>query len=235
MSKRLLLLFLVSLPAVVLHAQWSAKDSLNLQRMLGGKEEIRLNMDAVKQIDFSKPMSAPRASKESPALRVDETLPEVLKKKKIVLTLHPYNVRTKYNWDPVYQRKIKLDADTWRMDLVTVTPTNWAKTPMDKGVRRSLEEIRASGVQQHLLGERANGMMVSSYSMNPSGAIKLGDKGATLSGGTVGGLDLMTVFTKDFWDKKGRATRERTLQVLQNYGDSTTILIPHPVLEPIAR
>lgn len=235
MAKQLLLFFLACLPAVVVRAQWTAKDSLNLQRMLGGKEEINLNMDAVKQIDFSKPMGAPRASKEVPGLRVDETLPNVLNKKKVVLTLHPYNAHTKYNWDPVYQQKIKIDADTWRMDLTTIVPTNWAQTPMDKGIRGSLEEIRASGVRQHMLGERANGMMVTSYSMNPSNAIKLGKKGATLNGGTIGGLDLMTIFTKDFWNKKGRDTRERTLQVLKSYGDSTTILIPHPILEPINR
>lgn len=235
LTRNCLLVIVFCLPAVVAHAQWTVKDSLNLQRMLGGKEEIKLNLDAVKKIDFSKPMGAPSASKDKPGLRVDETLPNVLNKKKIVLTLHPYNAHTKYNWDPIYQQKIKIDADTWRMDLTTIIPTNWAKNPMDKGIRSSLEEIRASGVQQHLLGERANGMMVTSYSMAPSNTIKLGKKGATLNGGTIGGLDLMTIFTKEFWDKSGRNRRSRTLQVLKSYGDSTTIFIPHPVLEPINR
>lgn len=32
--------------AVTLHAQWTAKDSVNLQRILNGKEDIKLNMDA---------------------------------------------------------------------------------------------------------------------------------------------------------------------------------------------
>lgn len=235
MTKRVLFLLLACLSALVARAQWTAKDSLSLQRILSGKEVIKLNMDAVKQIDLSTPLGAPRTVKDKSGLRVDETLPTVNNKKKIVLTLHPYSARTKYNWDPIYQRKIKIDADTWRMDLTTIIPTNWAKTPMDKGIRGSLEEIRASGVRRHMLGERANGMMVTSYSMSSPDAIKLGKKGATLNGGTVGGLDLMTVFTKDFWDKKGRATRERTLEVLKAYGDSTTILIPHSVLEPITR
>lgn len=235
MTKRVLFLLLACLSALVARAQWSAKDSLNLQRILGGKEEIKLNMDAVKQIDLSTPMGAPRAVTNKSWLQVDETLPTVNNKKKIILTLHPYTARTKYNWDPVYQRKIKVDTDTWRMDLTTIIPTNWAKTPMDKGIRGSLEEIRASGVRQHMLGERANGMMVTSYSMSPPDAIKLGKKGATLNGGTIGGLDLMTIFTKDFWDKKGRANRERTLEVLKAYGDSTTVLVPHSVLEPITR
>lgn len=40
---------------------------------------------------------------------------------------------------------------------------------------------------------------------------------------------LMAVFTKNFWDKKGRDRRERTLEVLRAYGDSTTVLINKPI------
>ena len=35
----------------------------------------------------------------------------------------------------------------------------------------------------------------------------------------------MAVFTKNFWDKKGKERRERTLEVLRAYGDSTTCLL----------
>jgi hypothetical protein len=52
----------------------------------------------------------------------------------------------------------------------------------------------------------------------------------TVNGGTIGGLDLMTIFTKDFWDKKGRNRRSRTLEVLKAYGDSTTVLLPEPIV-----
>lgn len=196
MVKRVLFLLLACLSALVSRAQWTAKDSLSLQRILGGKEEIKLNMDAVKQIDLSTPLGAPRTVKNKPGLRIDETLPTVNNKKKIVLTLHPYSVRTKYNWDPVYQRKIKVDAYSWRSN--------------------SFDRMIAMGLSR-------------------PDVIKLGKKGTTLSGGTIGGLDFMTLFTKDFWDKKGRATRERTLEVLKAYGDSTTVLVPHSVLEPITR
>lgn len=231
MMKRILLLLLLCPLASVVRAQWTAKDSLNLDRLLQGKEEIKLNIDVVKQIDFD-PLGAPRVSADKPWMHIDETLPEVRKKKKIVLTLHPYKASTKYNWDPVYQRKIDIDADTWKMNTTDLMPTNWAKSIVDKGIRRSVEEIRASGLHQNILGERANGMMVRSYTTTQP-VRKVSNKGATLTGNGVGGLDLMTVFTKDFWDKKGRKARARTLEVLKAYGDSTTVLIPHSVHEPI--
>ena len=40
--------------------------------------------------------------------------------------------------------------------------------------------------------------------------------------------------TKEFWNKKGRDNRARTLEVLRTYGDSTTVLINKPI-EQIAR
>lgn len=56
-----------------------------------------------------------------------------------------------------------------------------------------------------------------------------GGSGVYINGGTIGGLDLMAVFTKNFWDKKGRDRRKRTLEVLRAYGDSTTVLINKPI------
>ena len=52
-----------------------------------------------------------------------------------------------------------------------------------------------------------------------------------MAGVAIGGFNFMYVFTKDFWDKKGRERRARTLEVLKTYGDSTTVLIPKPVLQ----
>ena len=178
--------------------------------------DIKLNMDAVKQIDFNSSPTVHKMSKERPGLRLDETLPQVLEKKKVVLTLRPYTANTKYNWDPIYQKKIRVDADTWRGDpfveLYQTVPSNWAKNVYDKGIRSSYEEIRSSGLRHNLFGERANGMMVSTQSMVHTSAMKLGKSGVTVNGGTIGGLDLMTIFTKDFWDKKGRNRRSRTLE-----------------------
>ena len=28
----------------------------------------------------------------------------------------PYKANTRYNWDPIYQKKIKIDKNTWRGD-----------------------------------------------------------------------------------------------------------------------
>lgn len=138
--KRIVFLMLSLGMAVTLHAQWTAKDSVNLQRILNGKEDIKLNMDAVKQIDFNSSPTVPKMSKERPGLRLDETLPQVLEKKKVVLTLRPYTANTKYNWDPIYQKKIRVDADTWRGDpfveLYQTVPSNWAKNVYDKGIDR---------------------------------------------------------------------------------------------------
>ena len=235
--KRIVFLMLSLGMAVTLHAQWTAKDSVNLQRILNGKEDIKLNMDAVKQIDFNSSPTVPKMSKERPGLRLDETLPQVLEKKKVVLTLRPYTANTKYNWDPIYQKKIRVDADTWRGDpfveLYQTVPSNWAKNVYDKGIRSSYEEIRSSGLRHNLFGERANGMMVNTVVMDAPIPL-FGGSGVYINGGTVGGLDLMAVFTKEFWNKKGRDNRARTLEILRTYGDSTTVLINKPI-EQIAR
>ena len=52
--KRLILFIWLCPMVLIARAQWTAKDSLNLQRILNGQEDIKLNMDAVKQIDFPK-------------------------------------------------------------------------------------------------------------------------------------------------------------------------------------
>jgi hypothetical protein len=47
---------------------------------------------------------------------------------------------------------------------------------------------------------------------------------------TPSGHDFSTVFTRDFWDRKGRLRRARTLLVLSQYGDSTTVALNKPIL-----
>lgn len=92
--------------------------------------------------------------------------------------------------------------------------SDWAKTPLEKGIRKSIDEIEATGLRYRVT-ERANNMAVGSW------------QGASGSSGFSG--DFMTPFTKEFWNVKGRKRRARTLEVLRAYGDSTTVLIKEPV------
>lgn len=237
--KRLITAMTLCLTALLVYAQeWTKEDSLRLRKLLDSDQELNLNQDAVRQIDFGSAVGTPRMSVEKKWMLPDESLPEALPKPKVVLSLMPYKANTPYNWDPVFQKKIRMDKNTWRGDphyemRHQRSYSNWARNPMAGGVRKSLEEIRASGVRFRQMGERANGMMVNSVVMD-SPIPLFGGSGVYINGGTVGGLDLMAVFTKNFWDKKGKERRERTLEVLRTYGDSTTVLINRPI-EQIAR
>ena len=231
--KRLITAMTLCLTALLVHAQeWTKEDSLRLRKLLDSDQELNLNQDAVRQIDFGSAVGTPRMSVEKKWMLPDESLPEALPKPKVVLSLMPYNC------DPIYQKKIKIDKNTWRGDPFYEirhqrSYSNWARNPMAKGMRKSLDEIQASGVRFRQLSERANGMMVNSVVMD-SPIPLFGGSGVYINGGTIGGLDLMAVFTKNFWDKKGKERRERTLEVLRTYGDSTTVLINRPI-EQIAR
>lgn len=74
----------------------------------------------MKQIDFgSDVMGTPLMSTEKSWMLPDATLPSVLPNtlplnKKQMLTLRPYKPNTPYDWDPVYQKKIKVGQDTWQ-------------------------------------------------------------------------------------------------------------------------
>ena len=196
--KRFIATMALCLTALFAYSQvWTAQDSLHLKKLLESDQELHLNMDAVKSIDFGTAVGTPRMSEEKSWMMPDESLPEALPKPKVVLSLMPYKANTRYNWDPIYQK------------------------------------IQASGVRFRQLSERANGMMVNTVVMDAPIPL-FGGSGVYINGGTVGGLDLMAVFTKEFWNKKGRDNRARTLEVLRTYGDSTTVLINKPI-EQIAR
>lgn len=176
---------------------WTPQDSLRLNRLLKGEGEVKLNPEVLQELEMNNSLGTPKA-------------PE----KKVVLTLRPYTANTKYNWDPIYQKKIKVDKDTWRGDefyalKILMIPTNWAKHPFDAGPRETVEQIEATGLRYRVT-ERANNMAVGGW------------QGA--SGGGISGLDLMTPFTREFWNFKGRKRRARTLEVLKAYGDSITVL-----------
>ncbi|WP_276857401.1 DUF4858 domain-containing protein [Bacteroides fluxus] len=224
MRKSILIIGLLYAVAFPLCAQnWTPQDSLKLQQLLKGNGEVKVNPDALKELERNI-LGTPEVSVNKSWMDFDPTLPTSLQKEpkqEIKLTLRPYTANTKYNWDPVYQKKINVGKNTWRGDpyyeLKTLfIYTNWAKTPLDIGPRESVEQIEATG-QRYRVTERANNMAVGSWQ--------------GVGGGGIGSLDLMTPFTREFWNFKGRRRRARTLEVLKAYGDSTTVLIKHPVKE----
>ena len=213
------LLLVVVLP--VCAQNWTPQDSLRLRRILDGEGEIKLNPEVLKEMGVQEPLGKQQMSLERQWLDFNTTLPEIpnTPKKKVILTLRPYTANTKYNWDPVYQKKIKINKNTWRGDpfyelKMLRIYSDWAKTPLEKGIRKSIDEIEATGLRYRVT-ERANNMAVGSW------------QGA--SGGSGFSGDFMTPFTNEFWNVKGRKRRARTLEVLRAYGDSTTVLIKEPV------
>ena len=206
------LLFVVAFP---LYAQeWTPQDSLHLRRFLSGEGEVRLNPDVLKEIGIDSPLGSPKEDMNKSWLEFDSSLPVMrqMPEKKVVLTLRPYTANTKYNWDPVYQKKITVNKNTWRSSpFYELTKlkiyTNWAKRPLDAGPRESVEQIEATGLR-YMVTERANNMAVGGW--------------RGVGGGGISG-DFMAPFTKDFWNIKGRKRRARTLEVLKTYGDSISV------------
>lgn len=85
----------------------------------GVEDSIRINLDVLRQLEQNTLIGAPSVDAEKPWMQFDETLPVLPQredKPKVRLTLRPYTANTKYNWDPVYQKKIKVGKDTWRSD-----------------------------------------------------------------------------------------------------------------------
>ena len=206
------LLFVVAFPNYA--QEWTPQDSLHLRRFLSGEGEVRLNPDVLKEIGIDSPLGSPKEDMNKSWLEFDSSLPVMpqMPEKKVVLTLRPYTANTKYNWDPVYQKKITVNKNTWRSSpFYELTKlkiyTNWAKRPLDAGPRESVEQIEATGLR-YMVTERANNMAVGGW--------------RGVGGGGISG-DFMAPFTKDFWNIKGRKRRARTLEVLKTYGDSISV------------
>lgn len=194
---------------------WTPQDSLRLQQLLRGKGEIKLNPEVLKELDATAPLNNPKAETHKSWMDFDASmsiLPRV-SEQKVKQTLRPYTANTRYNWDPVYQKKIKIDKNTWRGDefyalKTLLIPTNWAKSPFDAGPRETIEQIEATGLRYRMT-ERANNMAVGGW------------QGVS---GKPSGIDLMTPFTKEFWDYKGRKRRARTLEVLKSLSLPSSLL-----------
>lgn len=187
---------------------WTLQDSLALHRLLQNEGKIELNPEALRELGVDGFLGNPVSTTEKTWLGFREELPlpepEI---KDVVLTLHPYVPNTPYNWDPVLQKKIKINKNTWRgafYDLKSrMYPSDWARHPLEAGSRNSLEKIEATGLR-YVVMERANNTAVGGWKSVGSGA-------------AIQGLDLMAPFTKEFWNFKGRKRKKRTLEVLRTY------------------
>lgn len=242
MLKRLnLFVFLCAATTLAAHAQLSKADSLSLRNLLQGKGEIKLNRNAVQQIDFGAFMGTPITPDDKPSLQYDTKLPDVARPvtpKVEHMPLYLY-LTVKFNYDPLTKRTFKVGPNTWRADSLnylklSMKPyTNKAQTQFDGHERTSVADIEATDLRYNLFAERANGMAVGAWQPTPSQARAATFHGitTTASGSTIGGLDLMYIFTKEAWDVKGRKRRERTLELLKQYGDSTTVKVNHEIPE----
>ena len=97
--KRFIATMVLCLTALFAYSQvWTAQDSLHLKKLLESDQELHLNMDAVKSIDFGTAVGTPRMSEEKSWMMPDESLPEALPKPKVVLSLMPYKANTTIFW-----------------------------------------------------------------------------------------------------------------------------------------
>lgn len=119
MNKRFNILFFFTVVNIVtIYAQWSEKDSLNLEKILSGDREIKLNPEAIEKILLESPISKtpellkPLLSTDKPVLEFSEELPTFFtdsleSKKFLFLTLKPYSIYTRWNEDPIYGGKVQ--------------------------------------------------------------------------------------------------------------------------------
>jgi hypothetical protein len=107
MYKLIFLFSAVCFVPLMLHAQWSEKDSLNLDRLLKSGEDIKIDPQRFMQ------------QTDKPWMKFDTKLPGMRQKvdvKDLRISLAPYSIRTPYNYDPIYRKKIEIGPNTWRGD-----------------------------------------------------------------------------------------------------------------------
>lgn len=118
-----LVCFLLLLGTIAVYAQWTAQDSIKLQKFLSGEKELKLNREETKHIQLETPSlnnlfnQSPLMDTEKPSLKFNTYLPtyfsdSTIRKKKIYLTLHPYSIFTRYDEDPsgcTYPMAVKFD------------------------------------------------------------------------------------------------------------------------------
>lgn len=108
-------------------AQLTRRDSLRLKQLLEGDEEIKINTEAVKNIQFNfapelKESRKPRMAEDKPWMDFDKSLPKNFNdttrwRKSTFIRLLPYTVYTKWWEDPVNDKLILDPKDTLTFKL----------------------------------------------------------------------------------------------------------------------
>lgn len=117
---------------------WTLQDSLRLQELLENEGEIELNREALKVLQIQPQWGKPQTDEVKPWLEFDPTLPEpvIEEKPRVRLTLRPYTTNTRYDWDPVYQKKITVTKDTWRGNSFSPFTRNVVRSAAQTGVNK---------------------------------------------------------------------------------------------------
>jgi hypothetical protein len=177
-------------------AQLNKSDSLKLNRILRGNKEIEINRNELKNIRFdghviNKPKLKPVDTKGE--IKPDETMPEDAKKRPD-LTMNPYKSETPYNWDPIYHCHLVLRKGEW--------------VPQKRRYIIPADTINVDSISNEVRRERFNKEW--HLMSNPM-------MGMSAVNGTIGGIDLMGIFERRFWQFRQNRIRRRTLEVLKAY------------------
>lgn len=184
MCRSILTVLLLALPGWML-AQTVRTDTLGREVPVG-----------VPQTEVKTPVGVaqPRISTDKPWMEADESMPSVFgsdeqaaEKKSVRYTLHPYTPTTPFDWDPVYQRKIAINKDTWRGRFWQAARSS---DVAHMGISGFVRYPAADPDKVHF----EHGVLVGDY--------------ATL---------LTQYFTAEFWRFRDKKNRKVTLELLKGY------------------
>ena len=161
------------------YAQWTKEDSLRLKKSLKEGEELKLNKEAVRQIDLNAGAANPRVYEEKRWMRFDESLPRVISPSAVVES------------DTLYDKR-RITGGKLPLQMLEVYKPVYAHLPLDT-LKIAME-----------------------FKLPPPEGISLGN-GVRVNGGTFSGLDLLQVFTREFWQFRKKRMRTRTMGELEEY------------------
>lgn len=121
---RICILFCV-ISTTTAQAQWSKQDSIRLQNLLSGKEELKINTEAVNAIRFDftpekdKLVGTPLISEEKPWMKFLKDLPKNFGDttrwvRPSYVRLTPYTPYTRWNEDPITRMLSEAEQDSLR-------------------------------------------------------------------------------------------------------------------------